>query len=141
MDVCSSCRRPRKEGTQFCTGCGNRFPDDRADPVGTDSGRSSGWDPRSARRLWELSEALAASYGWTPAVIDDLEVDDFEVWGRNQIGDIQAIICNKNRVPNAPNAWKDFLDAKWKGAFSLDDTRYEWFYALQKYTVPRKRTG
>ena len=44
MDVCSSCRRPRKEGTQFCTGCGNRFPDDRADPVDWDSGRSSGWD-------------------------------------------------------------------------------------------------
>lgn len=56
MDVCSSCRRPRKEGTQFCTGCGNRFPDDRADPVDTDSGRSSGWDAggdSAAPRVYE----------------------------------------------------------------------------------------
>ena len=48
------------------------------------------------------------------------------------LGNIQAIICNKNRVKNAPNDWKDFLDPKWKGEFSIDDTRYEWFYALQK---------
>lgn len=56
MEVCSSCRRPRKEGTQFCTGCGNRFPDDRADPVDTDSGRSSGWDAggdSAAPRVYE----------------------------------------------------------------------------------------
>jgi hypothetical protein len=45
MDVCSSCRRPRKEGTQFCTGCGYRFPDVRADPA---SGPSR---PRSARPI------------------------------------------------------------------------------------------
>ena len=31
-----------------------------------------------------------------------------------------------------PKDWKDFLDPKWKGEFSIDDTRYEWFYALQK---------
>ena len=47
-------------------------------------------------------------------------------------GNIQAIICNKNRVKSAPNDWKDFLDSKLKGDFSIDDTRYEWFYALQK---------
>jgi iron(III) transport system substrate-binding protein len=57
---------------------------------------------------------------------------DSEGWWVGYFGDIQAIICNKNRVANAPNAWKDFLDPKWKGAFSIDDTRYEWFYALQK---------
>jgi iron(III) transport system substrate-binding protein len=57
---------------------------------------------------------------------------DPEGWWVGYFGDIQAIICNKNRVANAPNAWKDFLDPKWKGLFSIDDTRYEWFYALQK---------
>jgi iron(III) transport system substrate-binding protein len=57
---------------------------------------------------------------------------DPEGWWVGYFGDIQAIICNKNRVTNAPIDWKDFLDPKWKGAFSIDDTRYEWFYALQK---------
>jgi iron(III) transport system substrate-binding protein len=53
-------------------------------------------------------------------------------WWVAYFGNIQAIICNKNRVKSAPNDWKDFLDAKLKGDFSIDDTRYEWFYALQK---------
>ena len=53
-------------------------------------------------------------------------------WWVAYFGNIQAIICNKTRVKNAPNDWKDFLDPKWKGEFSIDDTRYEWFYALQK---------
>jgi iron(III) transport system substrate-binding protein len=57
---------------------------------------------------------------------------DPEGWWVGYFGDIQAIICNKNRVANAPNAWKEFVDPKWNGAFSIDDTRYEWFYALQK---------
>src|SRR5262245_16973190 len=52
-------------------------------------------------------------------------------WRVAYFGNIQAIICNKSRVRNAPNDWKDFLDPKWKGEFSIDDTRYEWFYALQ----------
>jgi len=57
---------------------------------------------------------------------------DPQGWWIGYFGDIQAIICNMNRVANAPAAWKDFLDPKWKGLFSIDDTRYEWFYALQK---------
>ena len=57
---------------------------------------------------------------------------DPEGWWVAYFGDIQAIICNKNRVANVPNGWKDFIDPKWNGAFSIDDTRYEWFYALQK---------
>jgi ABC-type Fe3+ transport system substrate-binding protein len=57
---------------------------------------------------------------------------DPEGWWVAYFGDIQAIICNKNRVGSAPTVWKDFLDPKWKGLFSIDDTRYEWFYALQK---------
>jgi iron(III) transport system substrate-binding protein len=53
-------------------------------------------------------------------------------WWVAYFGNIQAIICNRNRVRTAPNDWKDFLDPKWKGEFSIDDTRYEWFYALQQ---------
>lgn len=60
------------------------------------------------------------------------DMRDPQGWWVGYFGDIQAIICNKNRVANAPNTWKDFLDPKWKGLFSIDDTRYEWFYALQK---------
>ena len=63
---------------------------------------------------------------------------DREGWWIGYFGDIQAIICNKNRVASAPNDWKDFLDPKWKGAFSIDDTRYEWFYALQKIYGPEE---
>src|SRR5262245_55482221 len=53
-------------------------------------------------------------------------------WWVAYFGNIQAIICNKTRVKSAPSDWKDFLDPKWKGEFSIDDTRYEWFYALQQ---------
>lgn len=60
------------------------------------------------------------------------DMRDPQGWWVGYFGDIQAIICNQNRVANAPNTWKDFLDPKWKGLFSIDDTRYEWFYALQK---------
>src|SRR5215471_9197319 len=63
---------------------------------------------------------------------------DREGWWIGYFGDIQAIICNKNRVASAPNDWKDFLDPKWKEAFSIDDTRYEWFYALQKIYGPEE---
>ena len=53
-------------------------------------------------------------------------------WWVAYFGNIQAIICNATRIKNAPKDWKDFLDPKWKGEFSIDDTRYEWFYALQQ---------
>jgi iron(III) transport system substrate-binding protein len=53
-------------------------------------------------------------------------------WWVAYFGNIQAIICNKARLKNTPKDWKDFLDPKWKGEFSIDDTRYEWFYALQQ---------
>ncbi len=65
-------------------------------------------------------------------------IKDPEGWWVGYFGDIQAIICNKNRAATAPNAWKDFLDPKWKEIFSIDDTRYEWFYALQKIYGPEE---
>jgi iron(III) transport system substrate-binding protein len=60
------------------------------------------------------------------------DMKDPEGWWTAYFGNIQAIICNRNRAKTAPGDWKDFLDPKWKGEFSIDDTRYEWFYALQK---------
>jgi len=75
---------------------------------------------------------VVASYASPEAAQLRSAMKDPEGWWVGYFGDIQAIICNKNRVANAPNTWKDFLDPKWKGTFSLDDTRYEWFYALQK---------
>jgi iron(III) transport system substrate-binding protein len=60
------------------------------------------------------------------------DMRDPEGWWVAYFGDIQAIVCNKTKVPNAPNAWKEFVEPKWAGAFSIDDTRYEWFYALQR---------
>jgi iron(III) transport system substrate-binding protein len=53
-------------------------------------------------------------------------------WWVAYFGNIQAVICNQARVKSAPGDWKNFLDPKWKGEFSIDDTRYEWFYALQR---------
>jgi iron(III) transport system substrate-binding protein len=53
-------------------------------------------------------------------------------WWVAYFGNIQATICNRSRIKSAPGDWKDFLDPKWKGEFSIDDTRYEWFYALQQ---------
>jgi iron(III) transport system substrate-binding protein len=44
-------------------------------------------------------------------------------WWVAYFGNIQAVICNKSRVKSDP---------RWKGEFSIDDTRYEWFYALQQ---------
>jgi iron(III) transport system substrate-binding protein len=60
------------------------------------------------------------------------DMKDPDGWWVAYFGNVQAIICNKNRVKTVPADWKDFLDPKWKGEFSIDDTRYEWFYALQK---------
>jgi iron(III) transport system substrate-binding protein len=60
------------------------------------------------------------------------DMKDNDGWWAAYFGNIQAIVCNRNRVKTAPGDWKDFLDPKWKGEFSIDDTRYEWFYALQK---------
>jgi iron(III) transport system substrate-binding protein len=53
-------------------------------------------------------------------------------WWVAYFGNVQAIICNKARVKTTPGDWKEFLDPRWKGEFSIDDTRYEWFYALQQ---------
>ena len=42
-------------------------------------------------------------------------------WWVAYFGNIQATICNRNRIRSAPGDWKDFLDPKWKGEFSIDD--------------------
>jgi iron(III) transport system substrate-binding protein len=75
---------------------------------------------------------VIAPYGSPEAARLRQNMKDPAGWWVAYFGNIQAIICNRNRVTTAPNDWKDFLDPKWKGEFSIDDTRYEWFYALQQ---------
>ena len=52
-------------------------------------------------------------------------------WGA-PYSNVLAVICNKNRVKVAPKEWKEFAEPKWKGDFSIDTERFQWFYALQK---------
>lgn len=35
----------------------------------------------SLAQKWELSEAIAAAYNWTPDVIAALDLDGLELWG------------------------------------------------------------
>ena len=50
----------------------------------------------------------------------------------SEYSNVLAIICNKNRVKNPPRDWQDFTDRRWKGDFSIDTERFQWFGALQK---------
>jgi iron(III) transport system substrate-binding protein len=43
-----------------------------------------------------------------------------------------AILCNKSRVQSVPRDWRDFSQPKWKGDFSIDVERFEWFHALSR---------
>ncbi|MBI4528459.1 MAG: ABC transporter substrate-binding protein [Deltaproteobacteria bacterium] len=45
---------------------------------------------------------------------------------------VLANICNKNRVKAAPQDWKEFAQSKWKGDFSVDVERFQWFLALSR---------
>jgi iron(III) transport system substrate-binding protein len=45
---------------------------------------------------------------------------------------VVCIVCNKNKVKTMPTDWKDFVDPRWKGDFSIDSERYNWYYALTK---------
>lgn len=45
---------------------------------------------------------------------------------------VLATICNRNRVKTAPYDWKEFIQAKWKGDFSIDVERFQWFLALSR---------
>jgi len=44
---------------------------------------------------------------------------------------VLGIVCNKSRLKTAVKEWKDFLDPKWKGDFSIDPERFQWFHALR----------
>jgi hypothetical protein len=69
MDVCSNCRRPRKEGSWFCTGCGHRFPDDRIDPAETEDAHAPGWDntrPIGGDRTYEPPNLAPSSQSPRP---------------------------------------------------------------------------
>ncbi|MBI4522765.1 MAG: extracellular solute-binding protein [Deltaproteobacteria bacterium] len=50
----------------------------------------------------------------------------------SEYSNVLAITCNRNRIKVAPGNWKDFTDPKWKGDFSIDTERFQWFRGLQK---------
>ena len=50
----------------------------------------------------------------------------------SRYSNVVCIVCNKNKVKTMPTDWKDFADPKWKGDFSIDSERYNWFFALTK---------
>ena len=50
----------------------------------------------------------------------------------SRYSNVVCIVCNKNKVKTMPTDWKDFTDPKWKGDFSIDSERYNWFFALTK---------
>ena len=57
--------------------------------------------------------------------------DDKGFWVAH-FSNVFAVMCNKNRVQSAPKDWRDFSQAKWKGDFSIDVERFEWFHALSR---------
>jgi iron(III) transport system substrate-binding protein len=53
-------------------------------------------------------------------------------WWSSEYSNVLAITCNKKRVQSPPNNWKELTDPRWKGDFSIDKERFQWFRALQK---------
>ena len=53
---------------------------------------------------------------------------------------VLGIVCNKSRLKTAVKEWKDFLDPKWKGDFSIDPERFQvGSMHCEESTVTRKR--
>lgn len=57
--------------------------------------------------------------------------DDKGFWVAH-FSNVFAIMCNKNRVQTAPRDWPELSQPKWKGDFSIDVERFEWFHALSR---------
>jgi iron(III) transport system substrate-binding protein len=87
----------------------------------------------SAVTFWGVREAgVLRPYVSSEAGALNREMKDSKGFWSSSYSNVLAIICNKNRVKSAPKSWKDFVDPKWKGDFSIDTERFQWFYALQK---------
>ena len=62
-------------------------------------------------------------------------------WWVAYFGNIQAIICNRNRVKSAPNDWKDFLDPKWKRSFPSTIRDMNGFTPYSRFMEGKRPTG
>ena len=87
----------------------------------------------SAVTFWSVKEAGVIRSYLSPegAALRSGTKDPNGLWV-NDYSNVLAITCNKNRVESVPKDWKDFTDPKWRGDFSLDTERFQWFRALQK---------
>jgi iron(III) transport system substrate-binding protein len=43
-----------------------------------------------------------------------------------------TVACNRNMVKVVPTDWKGFTHPKWRGNFSIDTERFEWFLGLRR---------
>jgi iron(III) transport system substrate-binding protein len=43
-----------------------------------------------------------------------------------------AVACNGKMVRAVPRDWKEFSDPQWKGNFSIDTERFQWFLGLRR---------
>lgn len=87
----------------------------------------------SAVTFWGVKEAgMIGSYVSPETAATKNEMKDPKGFWGAPYSNVLAIICNKNRVKSAPRDWQDFTDPKWRGDFSIDTERFQWFDALQK---------
>lgn len=43
-----------------------------------------------------------------------------------------VVACNRNMVKAVPRDWKEFTETPWKGNFSIDTERFQWFLGLRR---------
>ena len=83
--------------------------------------------------FWGIKEAgVIGSYRSPETAGAKSDMKDAKGLWAAPYSNVPAIVCNKNRVKAAPKDWKEFTDPKWKGDFSIDTERFQWFYALQR---------
>jgi ABC-type Fe3+ transport system substrate-binding protein len=51
---------------------------------------------------------------------------------RYEYSNVLAITCNLHRVKSPPGDWAEFSQPRWRGDFSIDTERFQWFRGLQK---------
>lgn len=66
MDVCGNCGRPRKQGSAFCTGCGQRFADEDQRSGRSDSAFGTSDSPRPAGTYAPTGTHQSAGPGGPP---------------------------------------------------------------------------
>ncbi len=87
----------------------------------------------SAVTFWSIMESGMISPYVSPEVEAlSADIKDPRGFWSAPYSNILAIVCNRNRVKSPPKDWKEFTASRWKGDFSIDTERFQWFRALQK---------